>query len=170
MRAIWLSTIPGTVILHDHARFPVAFADLHADIGQYPRFLAGIERVIHRLLNRGDQCLGGGIKTEQMTILEKELRNRNVALATRHFDCGGRWGLVADTLRCRVRNGLVGLVAQIQGRSVLRDAGRWSMSFANSPGSSFSQRASNTPRLTVSASSGNCGGNSFRTWSANSST
>ena len=80
----------GTVILHDHPRFPVAFADLHADIGQYPGFLASIESIVHRLLDRGDQCLGGGVETEQMTILEKELRNRNFALATRHFEGGGR--------------------------------------------------------------------------------
>ena len=61
------------VILHDHPRFAVAVAHLYADVGEYSRFLTGIESVVDRLFDGGDQCLGGGIEAEQMTILEKEL-------------------------------------------------------------------------------------------------
>ena len=40
----------------------------------------------------------------------------------------------------------------------LSDSGRWFRSFANWPGSSFSQRISSAPQVTVSGSIGNCGG------------
>ena len=81
------------VILHDDPRLPVAIAHLHADLGEYPRFLASIERIVDRLFDGGDQCLGGRIKPEQVTVLEKELRNGNFALPTRHFKGGGGCGL-----------------------------------------------------------------------------
>ena len=81
------------VILHDHPRCAVAVADLHGDVREDARFLASIERVVDRFLDRGDKRLGKSIEAEQMTILEKELRNRNFALPTRHFEGGGGWRL-----------------------------------------------------------------------------
>ena len=84
---------PRAVVFHDDARLSVAIAHLHTDLGKYPRFLAGIERIVHRLFDGGDQCLGGRIEAEQMTVLEKELRNGNFPLPARHFDGGGGCGL-----------------------------------------------------------------------------
>jgi hypothetical protein len=41
------------VILHDDPELPVAIAYLHTNIGEYPRFLASIESIIHRLFDSG---------------------------------------------------------------------------------------------------------------------
>ena len=79
------------VVLHDRpAHLPERSLTSHPDVGENARFLAGIERVVDRLLDRGDQRLGRGIETEQMTVLEKELRDGNFALPARHFEGGGR--------------------------------------------------------------------------------
>ena len=93
MRAIWFSDDSRAVVFHNDPRFPVAIAHLHADIGEDPGFLAGIESIVDRLFDGRDQCLRGGIKAEQMAILEEELRNGNFALPTRHFEGGGGQGL-----------------------------------------------------------------------------
>jgi hypothetical protein len=52
----------------------------------------------------------------------------------------------------------VQLCRAISGLKDLSCSGRWLLSFANSPGSSFFQRISSTPWVTVRGSIGNCGG------------
>ena len=77
------------VILHDDPRFAGTVADLDTDLGEDAGFLAGIERIVDRFLHGGDQGLGRGIETEQMTILEEEFGDGDFALAARHFRSGG---------------------------------------------------------------------------------
>ena len=80
---------PRPVIFDRDARLSEAIAHLHTDLGEYARFLAGIESIVHRLFDGRDQCLGGRIKAEQVTVLEEELRNGNFTLPACHFDGGG---------------------------------------------------------------------------------
>src|SRR3990167_9413235 len=78
-----------TVVLHHDTRLPVALAHLHADLGKYPCFLASIERVVHRLFDGGHQRLGRRVEPEQVTVLEKELRNGDFTLPSSHIGGGG---------------------------------------------------------------------------------
>jgi hypothetical protein len=52
-------------------------------------FLAGIQRVVDRFLDGGEQCLCRAIKAQQMAV-EEELRNGDFALSARHLGGGGR--------------------------------------------------------------------------------
>ena len=65
----------GPVILHGDERLSSALPHFDSDLGQYSSFLARIERVVDGLLDGRDQRLGRRIETEQMTILEEELRD-----------------------------------------------------------------------------------------------
>ncbi len=74
------------IVFDGHAEHVVSFLrNLDPDFGQDAGLLAGIERVIDGLLDGGQSRLGQRIKAEQVAVLEKELRNRNVALASRHL-------------------------------------------------------------------------------------
>src|SRR5262249_46954511 len=47
--------------------------------------LAGVERVVHRLLDRGEQRLGRTVETEQVAVLGEELGDRDLALLGGHL-------------------------------------------------------------------------------------
>jgi hypothetical protein len=81
----------AVVLDHDHKMAP-AVVYLHADLGKDAGFLAGVERVVDGLPHRGDERLCRRIEAEQMTVLEEELRDRDVALARRHVEGGGGGG------------------------------------------------------------------------------
>jgi len=48
--------------------------------GEHLRFLAGVQRVIDRFLDSGDDAAGGGIKPEEVLVLLKEFRDTDAAL------------------------------------------------------------------------------------------
>ena len=58
--------------------------DVHPDFRQDTGFFTGVERIVDRLLDRGEQRLAGIVETEQMAVLGEEFADRNVALAGRH--------------------------------------------------------------------------------------
>ena len=60
-------------------------AHLDRDLRQHACFLAGVERVVDRLLDGGHQSFGGRVEAEQMAVLEKELRNGDIFLSAGHF-------------------------------------------------------------------------------------
>jgi hypothetical protein len=55
------------------------------DLGQDARLLAGVERVVDRLLDGGQQGLAGVVEAEQVAVLGEELADRDVALLGRHL-------------------------------------------------------------------------------------
>src|SRR5262245_4932852 len=59
--------------------------ELHLDVGEDPAFLARIERVVHRLLHAGEQCLARAVETQQVAVLGEELGDRDLALARPHL-------------------------------------------------------------------------------------
>ena len=63
--------------------------DVDPDLGQDAGLLAGVERVVDRLLDRRQQGLARIVEAEQVAVLGKELADRNIALAGRHR-FGGR--------------------------------------------------------------------------------
>ncbi len=90
---------PRPVVRDDHA---VAFLldhllDDHLHIGQDTRLLAGIERIVHRLLDRRQQRLARVIEAQQMAVLREELRHRDLALSLRQL--GGRHAASGGGLR-----------------------------------------------------------------------
>ena len=91
---------PRPVVLDHDPALAVALAHLHSDFRQDRRLLAGIERIVDGLLDRHDQGLGGRIEAEQMPVLEKELRDGNVALPSSHIECSG-------SFQWRVRHGAI---------------------------------------------------------------
>src|SRR4029079_2114254 len=54
--------------------------DLDVEIREDSRFLARIERVVDRFLDRGEQGLLRVVETEEMAVLREELGDRDVAL------------------------------------------------------------------------------------------
>ena len=78
----------------DNARPVVLHADLVAvgaggfdvdpNLGQDAGFLAGVERVVDRFLDGGEQGLARIVETEQVPVLGKKFADRNVALAGGH--------------------------------------------------------------------------------------
>ncbi|MCZ7660324.1 MAG: hypothetical protein M5U07_21935 [Xanthobacteraceae bacterium] len=84
----------GPVVLDDDARSPVAVAHLDPDLGQDACLLAGVEGIVHGLLDGREQRLGGRVEAEQVAVLEKELGDRDLALPARHLDGGGGRGLL----------------------------------------------------------------------------
>ncbi len=63
---------PGLEVL-DHDR----------DVGQNPRFLARVQRVVHGLLHRREQGLTRIVEAQQVAVLGEELGDRNVPLLAR---------------------------------------------------------------------------------------
>ena len=58
------------------------------DLRQNPRFLARVKRVIDGLLDAGEQCFSRIVEAQQMTVLGKEFRNRDLALTSPHLGRG----------------------------------------------------------------------------------
>jgi hypothetical protein len=54
---------------------------VHPDLREDARLLAGIERVVDRLLHAREQRLAGRVEPEEVAVLGKELADRDVALA-----------------------------------------------------------------------------------------
>ena len=59
--------------------------DFDRDRRQDPGFLARIQCVVHRLLDRRQQCLARAVEAEQMAILEEELADGDLPVACRHL-------------------------------------------------------------------------------------
>ena len=93
-----------------HADFETVLAgalDVDPDFGQDAGFFAGVQGVVDRLLDGGQQGLPRVVEAQQVAVLGKELADGNIALAGGHrlgggspagFRCGyesRRWG------RCR---------------------------------------------------------------------
>ena len=71
------------IVLHAHAVARAALPhllDVDPDLGEDARLLAGVERVVHRLLDAREQRLARRIEAEQVPILGEELAHRDVAL------------------------------------------------------------------------------------------
>ena len=62
---------------------------LDAEIGQHPRLLAGVEGVVDRLLDGGQQRLAGIVEAEEVSVLREELADRDLALPRRELLGGG---------------------------------------------------------------------------------
>ena len=81
-------------LVFDDARSVVLHADLVAvgagrfdvdpDFGQDAGLFAGVERVVDRLFDGGQQGLARIVEAEQMPVLGEELADRNIALAGGH--------------------------------------------------------------------------------------
>jgi hypothetical protein len=60
----------------DHqGRVSVADVERNRNLRQDPGFLAGVERVVDRLLDSGNKSLRGRVESEKVAVLEKELRD-----------------------------------------------------------------------------------------------
>ena len=69
-------------------------SDLDLEIGQDPGLLAGVERVVDRLLDRGQQRLGGAVEAQQVPVLGEELADRDLlCLAAMRLGGGPSSGL-----------------------------------------------------------------------------
>jgi len=74
-----------TVVLDRHTVTTFAhLGDLDLQVGQDPRLLAGVERIVHRLTYRREQRLAGVVETEQVPVLGEEFGDGNLALACCH--------------------------------------------------------------------------------------
>ena len=58
--------------------------DLNLESGENSRLLTSVQRVVDCLLDRGQECLLGIIKSQEVAILGEKLRYRYVALACCH--------------------------------------------------------------------------------------
>jgi hypothetical protein len=77
----------GAVVLHRHPEPGLRqLRQLHMHLGQDAGFLARVERIVHRLLHRREQRLGGAVEAEQVAVLGEELADGDLALPRRHLD------------------------------------------------------------------------------------
>ena len=65
-------------------RFVAGRFDVDPDLGQDAGFFAGVERVVDRFLDGGQQRLARIVEAQQMAVLGEELADRNVALRGGH--------------------------------------------------------------------------------------
>ena len=73
------------VVLHaDLEAIGTRRLNVHPQLGDDSRFLAGIERVVDRFLYGGEQRLARIIESKQMAVLREELTDRDVALLRGH--------------------------------------------------------------------------------------
>ena len=118
---------PRPVVLHHDDEAPLALrrlplplhvqrevADLDRDLGEDPGLLAGVERVVDRLLDGREEGLGGVVEAEQVPVLGEELGDGDLALLRRHLLgrrappplLGARRGLLrGEQLGLRARGG-----------------------------------------------------------------
>src|SRR5205814_1092547 len=89
---------PGPVVLDDDEEASLALGelrlpglglqrevvDLDVELGQDPRLLAGVERVVDRLLDGGQERLGRVVEAEEMAVLGEELGDGDLALLRGH--------------------------------------------------------------------------------------
>ena len=67
---------PGTIVGHPNAKAILGnFLDGDLDLGKNFSFLAGIERVVDRFLDRGQERFLGVVEAEEVTVLGEEFRN-----------------------------------------------------------------------------------------------
>ncbi len=79
----------GAVVLDHDAEASLAdLGDHDREIRKDSRFLAGVQRVVHGLLDGREQRLRGAVETQQVAVLGEELADRDLALARGHV--GGR--------------------------------------------------------------------------------
>ena len=81
-----LADDPWAVVLHAHAVAAAGVAnllDVHPDLRQDARLLAGIERVVDRFLHARQQGLAGRIKAKQVAVFGEELADGDIPLAGR---------------------------------------------------------------------------------------
>src|SRR5690606_21348850 len=89
----------GAIVLDGDEALPVAMPHLDADLGKYSRLLTGVERIVHRFLDRRDERLRRRVEPEQVPVLQEELGNGDLALPRRHL--GRRGG--SGSSNCRHR-------------------------------------------------------------------
>ncbi len=76
---------PGPVVLHRHAKALILhMPDGDPDRGEESRLLAGVERVVHGLLDGGQQRLLRVVESQQVPVLAEKFRYRNFPLAPGH--------------------------------------------------------------------------------------
>jgi hypothetical protein len=64
-------------------------ADLYGDLREDAGLLAGVERVVDRLLDGGEERLGGVVEAEEVAVLGEELGDGDLALPGGHLLGGG---------------------------------------------------------------------------------
>ena len=96
---------------------------MNPDFGQNAGLLAGVERVVDRLLDGRQQGLAGVVETEQVAILRRKLADRDITLAGGH-----RLGRRAAALGwAGLPIGICGFFPTDDGAvGRLTDLGRWS--------------------------------------------
>ena len=73
------------VVLHAHlVAVGPSLLDVDPDFRQDAGFFAGVERVVDRLLDRGQQRLARVVETEQVAVLGEELADGDIPLAGGH--------------------------------------------------------------------------------------
>jgi len=73
------------VVLDDHPEARLAeLLDADLDFREDARLLAGVQGVVHRLLDRGQQGLAGVVEAEQVAVLGEELADGDAALGLGH--------------------------------------------------------------------------------------
>ncbi len=88
------------VVLDDEAVVVARLGDFHVDVGLDARLLRGVERVVHRLLDGGDQPAGSAVEAQHVLVLLEELGDGDLPLALRQLLCDPR--LVTE---CRLERG-----------------------------------------------------------------
>ena len=87
---------PGTVVAYGQfeARL-VLLEEFDGDVGQDACFLTRVERIVHRLLDCGQQGLARVVESQQMAVLREELTDGDLTLLGRHgfSGCAGSLGL-----------------------------------------------------------------------------
>ncbi len=106
--------IPGPLSwIATRNRFGLRLLDMDPDLRHDPRLFAGVQRVVDRLLDGGQQRLARIVKPQQVPVLGKKLADRNVALLLGH-----RFGRHATTWPAVGRSRLRGRVRPVY-RSLL---------------------------------------------------
>ena len=74
-----------TVVLHGHPKpIRLSLLEVHPDLRDDARLFAGVERVVDRFLDGGQQRLAGVVEAQQVAVLGEELADRDIALLGRH--------------------------------------------------------------------------------------
>ena len=80
---------PRTVVLNPHLKsIRAGGLNVDPDLRHNTRFLAGVQGIVHRFLDGGEQGFARVVKSEQVAVLGKKLAHRDIALLGRHR--GGR--------------------------------------------------------------------------------
>jgi hypothetical protein len=84
LRDLLLDDAGAVVLDRDPEAVLPELVDLDDQLGQDPRLFAGVERVVDRFLDGGEQRLLRVVEAEQVAVLGEELRDRDLALPRRH--------------------------------------------------------------------------------------